>query len=455
MVPAPTRFSVVGGDAGVVIERLRDRVGALGGVVTEASAADVAGPCAADVVLWVDRGGSDDEARVQRWVRSGPLGTAAVLVSLTEVTVCGHSVWVRGWDGWWSLIGTADSLAVVVAVARERAMARELSHAGVPAYAGGVFLLSTEGLVVAANSAVVDWLGLSPRGDPIRETGEWSPEPVEPDGEEGTEPRTDFWTSFQRSRRAAPWVLVRHASDGRARWFSFRTHEIAKGAGRLGGLTAVVVDDVSEWGERLAENQALLTRRTVALKDVHHRVKNHMQVISSLLSLQAMEVEDPRLHRYFENAQNSVRALALVHERLHRGEGGTDVDLDEYVKALVAVAFRGTAVARAVQTRVRVDRVALDLDTTVPLGLIINELLTEILESLDQGRAVGIVRVSLWVRPEGVNVLEIHDDGHESGRRSASRSGGLVDVLAKQIRGKVEVDCSSGTLVRVSFPSTV
>jgi PAS domain S-box-containing protein len=202
--------------------------------------------------------------------------------------------------------------------------------------------------------------------------------------------------------------------------------------------------------EALAEKEALL-------KEIHHRVKNNLQVISSLLNLQAERLTDPAARAVFVESQARVRAMALVHETLYGSGTLARIDLPRYVESLCGHLLRtfGGAARVAVERRVAVE--SLDLDRALPVGLVVNELVSNALKYAFPGGRGGRVSVSLDARPGAGYTLVVADDGvglpdhvDLAGRRSLGLH--LVGLLARQLRGTVEVTRSPGTTFAISFP---
>ncbi len=148
--------------------------------------------------------------------------------------------------------------------------------------------------------------------------------------------------------------------------------------------------------------QTSLREKDVLLKEIHHRVKNNMQVISSLVSLQADTIDNPALRPLFNDLRDQVRTMALVHEKLYQSENLASVDFAEYARSLLNYLWRAYGDAAAdVQLTLDVQPVSLSVDMAVPCGLILNELITNALKHAFPGRAGGEVTVLLHTDPDG------------------------------------------------------
>jgi two-component sensor histidine kinase len=216
--------------------------------------------------------------------------------------------------------------------------------------------------------------------------------------------------------------------------------------------------------ERVEAQRATLERQTVSLhqretllREIHHRVKNNMQVMSSLLSLQARAALNPETRRVLEDNQNRIQSMALLHEILYQSEDLAMVDFPKYVLRTVDYLFRSSGVNdRQIRLHTELDQLALDLDDALPFGLLISEVVSNSLKhAFPQGRS-GAVSVLLRRRSDTVISLVLSDDGIGLPREldwTTSRSLGLrlVRALAQQLRGTLEIRSEGGTEVHLTF----
>jgi PAS domain S-box-containing protein len=221
-------------------------------------------------------------------------------------------------------------------------------------------------------------------------------------------------------------------------------------------LVLGVVRDVTE--RKRAEAQAReVVRRDALLKEIHHRVKNNLQVISSLLYLQSIRVSDPEVQQMLVESQSRVRSIALIHEKLYRSEDLQKLDLGEYVGDLLAnLVYTYGVDQEAVAVHVDIAGVHLGIDTAIPCGLIINELVSNAFKHAFPSGGRGSVWVE--VRPAAAHGydLTVRDDGAGlppglDWRRAKSLGLQLVNDLTKQLDGTIEVECRGGTTVRIRF----
>jgi two-component sensor histidine kinase len=212
-------------------------------------------------------------------------------------------------------------------------------------------------------------------------------------------------------------------------------------------------------GRKRVEGQlkASLKEKEVLLQEIHHRVKNNMQVISSLLNLQSGYVEDPQALEVFQESQHRVRSMALIHEKLYQSENLAQIDFGEYIRSLVTSLSRSySARAGDITLDIRADDVPLGIDTAVPCGLILNELVSNALKyAFPDGRA-GQVRVELTADDDRRVTLTVGDDGvgFPEGldfRGTTSLGLQLVNTLVDQLEGSIELNNGRGTEFKITF----
>jgi PAS domain S-box-containing protein len=226
--------------------------------------------------------------------------------------------------------------------------------------------------------------------------------------------------------------------------------------GRPTGVASFL--DITE--RRQAEEliRASLREKEVLLKEIHHRVKNNLQIVSSLLFLQAQKIRDPELAALFTESQNRIYSMALAHEQLYQSKNLADVRLPEYVGSLVEEimqVFRSGQ--KTVCCQVDVEDIDLDIEQVVPCGLLITELLSNALRHAFPGSRSGTVRVEMHRRNELLS-LTVGDDGvglpSDLDVAAAGTLGlQLVRALTDQLDGTLEVTGQEGAEFRVAFPA--
>jgi two-component sensor histidine kinase len=217
--------------------------------------------------------------------------------------------------------------------------------------------------------------------------------------------------------------------------------------------------DLSERRRLEAHLRASLQEKEVLLKEVHHRVKNNLQVVASLLAMQADTIEDLALRTLFEDSQQRIQSIALIHEILYQaGEVGAHVNAAEYLTRLSQRLFEAYRSPGDRHTlRVQVEPVRLAVPTAVPCGLLITELITNSFKHAFPDGLVGEIHVTLRQDPPGTCVLTVGDtgvglpDGLDT-RATGSLGWPLVRLLTEQLRGTIELESHGGTTVTITFP---
>jgi two-component sensor histidine kinase len=204
--------------------------------------------------------------------------------------------------------------------------------------------------------------------------------------------------------------------------------------------------------------RASLREKEVMLKEIHHRVKNNLQVISSLLNLQARYLPDPAARAIFTQSRNRVQSIALVHERLYESAYLAHVDFGKYTTVLLDNIFETYgAEGRGISKTVDMGDASLTVDLAVPCGVIVNELVTNAIKHAFPDERRGTVQVSLSGSAEGELVLTVADDGVGMAadidpRNTASLGLDLVFTFAEQLNAVVDVGREGGTSFRFRFP---
>jgi two-component sensor histidine kinase/GAF domain-containing protein len=222
---------------------------------------------------------------------------------------------------------------------------------------------------------------------------------------------------------------------------------------------AAAQQELAERRRAEEEVKASLREKEVMLKEIHHRVKNNLQVVASLLNLQAGTIKDPKVVEALRESQSRVRSMALIHEKLYQSKDLAHVDFDGYVRNLCSYLFRSYAVnADRVGFRVDVHDVFLGIDRAIPCGLIINELVSNSLKyAFPEGRR-GQVQVELHPENQHEVALRVCDDGvglapQFDFRNMESLGLQLVNTLTNQLSGIIELDRRGGTAFRIIFPN--
>jgi PAS domain S-box-containing protein len=208
-----------------------------------------------------------------------------------------------------------------------------------------------------------------------------------------------------------------------------------------------------------AQLEASLHEKEVLLKEIHHRVKNNLQVICSLLSLQSDELQDPYTRQQFEDSQHRIRSMALVHETLYQTMDLARIDFAHYVRTLTTqlIGAYDTLAGRVMLTT-QLDEILLEIDQAIPCGLLLNELVTNCLKhAFPDGRA-GEIHIELHADAHARVTLRVSDTGiglPQAVDFHNPRSLGLqlITTLTEQLEGAITVKRGGGTTIEVIFPA--
>ena len=230
-------------------------------------------------------------------------------------------------------------------------------------------------------------------------------------------------------------------------------------AGSLLALVALWFLYFKNKTNRLLKSQKIviekaLNEKEILLKEIHHRVKNNLQVISSLLNWQSKYIDDHKALKSMQEGRNRVQSMALIHQNLYQSENLTGVEVSDYIDKLGNSLFNSYNIRKnQIQFHSEVESLNLDVDTLIPLGLILNELLSNALKHAFPDGREGQIQVSLQKQEESL-LLEVKDDGvgisNEKKEKSKDSFGyKLIEAFAEKLKAQLQIDNSYGTTVRL------
>ncbi len=231
---------------------------------------------------------------------------------------------------------------------------------------------------------------------------------------------------------------------------------IDKNSGQMKGVIEYV-RDITE--RKMAEDrlQSSLEEKEVLLREVHHRVKNNMQVISSLLNLQSRQVRDPHVLEMFKESQRRIRSMALIHERLYQSSDFSHIEFAQYLRNLATHLFHSYQVdASRIKLRIEAEEVHLNINTAIPCGLIVNELVSNALKHGFPENQSGELAIDLRRAAGNGYVLRVRDDGvgFPEGldfRKTETLGMQIVSTLVSQIDASIELASGRGTEFTIRF----
>ncbi len=247
--------------------------------------------------------------------------------------------------------------------------------------------------------------------------------------------------------------------DGSLRYVEARGQVITDGTGVVTALFGTVMD-ISERKQAEAQLKASLEEKELLLKEVHHRVKNNLQVVSSLFSLQTQYIDDPKVLEVLIESQNRINAMALIHEKLYQSTSLAQVDFRDYIHNLTQSLFASYHTkAQRVRLHLQVEPLPISLDTAIRCGLIINELVSNALKHAFLEDCPGEMRLTFVAQPADKICLVVEDDGvgippDFDIEQTNSLGLRLVKILTRKLKGELTVTRTKGTRFQLVFPYT-
>ncbi|NBF40257.1 MAG: PAS domain S-box protein [Spirochaetes bacterium] len=224
--------------------------------------------------------------------------------------------------------------------------------------------------------------------------------------------------------------------------------------GQIVGIFAIY-RDISERKHVEAAVEASLREKEVLLQEIHHRVKNNMQIISSILSLEIGNLSDPEVRQALQVSQNRIRSMALVHEKLYRSSDLARVDIAEYVSDLCSDLESLSADGSDLTLELDTDELHAGVDFAIPFGLIVNELVTNAIKHARPRSGRPVVKVRMRVSGD-VTELVVSDNGPGLPPEFDAAGGSslglkLVQTLTAQLGGRLDFESADGAVMRVSL----
>ncbi len=216
-------------------------------------------------------------------------------------------------------------------------------------------------------------------------------------------------------------------------------------------LNAMISDLTKTQDELSLKNN----QNVLLLKEIHHRVKNNLEVVSGLLALQSAKMEDPTMQEVMLASQNRVQSMGILHQKLYQSEHLAFIEMKNYFENLCINILDSYNETDRIKVTIEMSELELEVDTAVPLGLIVNELITNSLKYAFPKGEKGNIELSLKNVNEGYFQLKISDNGVGNTLNSKAKGTGfgmqLVDLLTRQIDGNLVQEVSNGTAIYINF----
>lgn len=313
-------------------------------------------------------------------------------------------------------------------------------------------LMTPDGTLIQANHTAIEQSGRDERdiiGKPFWDTPWWSDSPEQQERLKRAI-RNVAAGEFERFEATHP------SADGRIIYVDFSLKPVKDAYGTV----VYLIPEGRDITERKLLQEKIgtaLKEKELLLKEIHHRVKNNIQVIASLLNMQARTVEDPAIKEVLREAQNRVKSIALVHEKLYQSKNLDRIDYHDYLQKIARHLFESYGVSpRNVVLNIHADNISMHIDKAVPCSLIINELLSNAFKHAFPHERKGDVWID--IRREGpCLVLNYRDNGvglpeNISVEQSESLGMRLLQGLTRQLHGKITIHRIAGTQITIMFP---
>ncbi|MDB9372818.1 PAS domain-containing protein [Nodularia sphaerocarpa] len=227
-----------------------------------------------------------------------------------------------------------------------------------------------------------------------------------------------------------------------------------------GKVLVAVHQNINEQKQADEKIKASLTEKEVLLQEIHHRVKNNLGIVSGLLQMQCRRTQDSHATDILKDSQNRIASIALVHEKLYGSEELAHIDFAQYIPDLTTHLFDSYNVSsQRIQLNIQVDHASLDIETAIPCGLIINELVSNALKYAFPDHRSGEIQVRFSQESSGHLTLILRDNGvglptDLDSKKAKTLGLTLVQGLVKQIRGTLEINCQQGTEFKITFTNS-
>ncbi len=213
---------------------------------------------------------------------------------------------------------------------------------------------------------------------------------------------------------------------------------------------------LEQTNEELRKTMISKDEKELLLKEIHHRVKNNMQIISSLLRLQSGMINDQNIRMMFQDTQQRIKSMSLVHEELYKTKDFAGLDVKQYLEKLTEELIDTYNINKTIHTVLKIDEVYLSIDTLIPLGLLINEIISNAFKHAFNGMNEGVLQVSLEHK-NSIVTLMISDNGKGMKNIDVKQSLGmeLIETLSDQLDAKMTLNTMAGYEYRFVFPVKV
>jgi two-component sensor histidine kinase len=218
-----------------------------------------------------------------------------------------------------------------------------------------------------------------------------------------------------------------------------------------------VARDITERKIMEEQLEQALDDKDILMKEIHHRVKNNLMIMASLLNMQSRYIEDEVARDIFKDSQSRAKTMALIHEKLYQSKELKKLDVQDYMESLARDIYHAYIKdPQRIQLKLKVEKHMLDINTIIPLGLILNEILTNTFKYAFPGDSEGIVHIKFSKNEDKEFLLEVADNGvglppDFTLKKTGSLGMRLINSLTEQIKGEIDINSEQGTQIRIKF----
>jgi PAS domain S-box-containing protein len=314
----------------------------------------------------------------------------------------------------------------------------------------GIFQTSPAGRVISCNPAAAAILGYDTPEELIETVTD-----IEHQLYVNPQQRHELFDMMMNRVDAKNFEVEFYRKDGSKQWVLISVRPIFNEKWEIEYLDGIMLD-IAERKRAEEQIRKSLKEKEILLKEIHHRVKNNLQIISTLLDLQSDYFVEDQTKRFFQDCQNRIRSMAMIHEKLYETNEFVSIDFGEYLKYLTNSLFSTYVSDRRITLTVEADEVVLGIDDAMPCGLIVNELVSNSMKyAFPEGRT-GNLTIRLHVGDDDRIILTIEDNGvgfpsYLDFRDTETLGLQLVNLLVNQLHGEIELEKGPGTIFRISF----
>jgi PAS domain S-box-containing protein len=269
------------------------------------------------------------------------------------------------------------------------------------------------------------------------------------------EDRTYLIKEIEKKGEVADYEIILKTKNNNLLYVSTNAHLLFDSSKNPIGIEGSL-RDITERKNIEIQLKNSLTEKEMLLKEIHHRVKNNLMIISSLLNLQSGYIKDKESQNIFKESENRARSMALIHERLYQSTDLKRIDFGDYITSLATELFHTYVADRnLIELKINVEDILLDINTAIPLGLIVNELITNSLKHAFPNGMKGKINIDFYLKNDHYK-FAVKDDGigfpdDIDFQNTNSLGLQIVNSLTEQIDGEIKLNKYNGTEFKITF----